>query len=67
MIGDGFENGNGGLGYSVALSADGNTALVGTPFDSSSAGAAFIFARASSSADGSQWVFRTREPRAELR
>jgi hypothetical protein len=34
-----------GLGVSVALSADGNTALVGGPRDNSSAGAAFVFTR----------------------
>jgi PKD repeat protein len=32
-------------GYSVALSADGNTAIVGGPFDNSGAGAAWVFTR----------------------
>jgi hypothetical protein len=32
-------------GFSVALSADGNTALVGAPRDGGSAGAAFVYAR----------------------
>ena len=30
-------------GYSVSLSGDGNTAIVGGPFDSSSVGAAWVF------------------------
>jgi len=38
-------------GYSVAVSADGNTALVGAPSDNSSAGAAWIFVRA-----GTSWI-----------
>ena len=32
-------------GYSVALSADGNTAIVGGPFDNSDAGAAWAYGR----------------------
>jgi FG-GAP-like repeat/FG-GAP repeat len=32
-------------GYSVALSGDGNTAIVGGPFDSSNAGAMWVFTR----------------------
>ncbi len=36
---------HGALGYSVALSADGNTALVGAPQDGASAGAAWVFVR----------------------
>jgi hypothetical protein len=32
-------------GYSVALSADGNTAIAGGPFDNSNAGAAWVFTR----------------------
>jgi hypothetical protein len=32
-------------GYSVALSADGNTAIVGGPYDNSEAGAAWVFTR----------------------
>jgi hypothetical protein len=35
--------GNAGQGYSVALSADGNTAIVGGPLDNSDAGAAWAF------------------------
>jgi len=41
----GGESGNGRLGASVALSADGNTALVGGWRDSSEAGAAWVFTR----------------------
>jgi hypothetical protein len=37
--------GNAAQGYSVALSADGNTAAIGGPNDSSNAGAAWIFTR----------------------
>jgi hypothetical protein len=33
------------LGYSVALSSDGNTALIGGPFDSGNSGAAWVFTR----------------------
>jgi len=40
-------------GTSVALSADGNTALVGGPGDNNGAGAAWVFTRA---AAGSPWV-----------
>ncbi|SPF36384.1 exported hypothetical protein [Candidatus Sulfopaludibacter sp. SbA4] len=32
-------------GYSVAISADGNTAIVGSPWDNGSAGAAWVFTR----------------------
>lgn len=39
------ELGEGQFGYSTALSADGNAALIGAPHDSSPAGAAFAFAR----------------------
>lgn len=39
------EIGAGAFGASVALSADGNTALVGAPADSSGAGAAWVFTR----------------------
>ncbi len=39
------EIGPGRFGYSVALSGDGNTALVGAPGDSESRGAAWTFAR----------------------
>ena len=37
--------GSGGQGYSVALSADGNTAVVGAPTDNAAAGAAWVFTR----------------------
>jgi antibiotic biosynthesis monooxygenase (ABM) superfamily enzyme len=37
--------GNAGQGSSVALSADGNTAIVGGPGDNSAAGAAWVFTR----------------------
>ena len=42
--------GNAGQGSSVSLSTDGNTALVGGPFDNSSTGAAWLFTRS-----GSTW------------
>jgi hypothetical protein len=42
----------GGLfGFTVALSADGNTALIGGPFDNSGVGAAWVFTRS-----GSTWT-----------
>jgi hypothetical protein len=44
------ESGKGLFGYSVALSADGNTALIGGPNDNSNAGAAWVFTRS-----GSTW------------
>jgi Ig-like domain CHU_C associated len=37
--------GNAEQGWSVAISADGNTAIVGGPFDDSDAGAAWVFTR----------------------
>jgi hypothetical protein len=37
--------GQGGQGISVALSADGTTAIVGGPYDNSNTGAAWVFAR----------------------
>ena len=37
--------GSAGHGFSVALSADGNTAIVGGPYDNSNAGAAWVYAR----------------------
>jgi hypothetical protein len=37
--------GNAGQGVSVALSADGNTAIVGGPYDSGQTGAAWMFTR----------------------
>jgi hypothetical protein len=39
-------NGAAGQGVSVALSGDGNTALIGGPFDNGSVGAAWVFTRA---------------------
>jgi hypothetical protein len=39
-------------GYAVALSADGNTAIVGGPLDNSEAGAAWVFTRS----DGGVWI-----------
>ena len=42
-------SGNGGFGWSVALSADGKTALVGAPHENEDAGAAWIFTRTGSS------------------
>ena len=45
------ETGAGLLGESVALSADGNTAVVGAPADSTKAGAAWVFTRS-----GSTWT-----------
>jgi hypothetical protein len=44
-------SGNASQGYSVALSADGNTAIVGGYSDSSSAGAAWVWTRS-----GSTWT-----------
>jgi len=45
----GDESEGGRFGRSVALSADGNTALIGAYFDSSQHGAAFVFTRAGAS------------------
>ena len=42
------ETGEGAFGTSVALSADGNTAMVGGPRDSSDVGAAWVFTRSGS-------------------
>ncbi|MHB1836094.1 MAG: hypothetical protein ACYCXW_14130, partial [Solirubrobacteraceae bacterium] len=39
----GGETGAGQLGFAVALSADGSTALVGAPFDSADTGSAWVF------------------------
>jgi hypothetical protein len=44
-------NGKSDFGNSVALSADGSTALIGGPFDNSEAGAAWVFTRS-----GSTWT-----------
>ncbi|HXA53652.1 MAG TPA: FG-GAP repeat protein, partial [Solirubrobacteraceae bacterium] len=46
----GEESGAGGFGWSVALSGDGDTALIGGQRDGESAGAAWVFARS-----GSAW------------
>lgn len=43
------------FGSSVALSADGNTAIIGGPNDSSGVGAAWIFTRS-----GSTWTYQTK-------
>ena len=45
------ESGEGGFGTSVALSADGNTALIGAPGDNFRKGAAWVFTRT-----GSTWT-----------
>ena len=45
------ETGEGEFGTSVALSADGNTALIGAPADNGDAGAAWVFTRS-----GSTWT-----------
>jgi hypothetical protein len=42
LVGTGY-SGNPNQGFSVALSADGNTALIGGPFDSSDTGAVWVF------------------------
>ncbi len=47
----GSETGNGEFGWSVALSSDGNTALVGGPQDSGGVGAAWAFTRS-----GGKWT-----------
>jgi IPT/TIG domain/FG-GAP repeat len=46
------ESGGGLFGYSVALSADGNTALIGGPRDSTHGGAVWVFVRSGSG----EWV-----------
>jgi Divergent InlB B-repeat domain len=45
LVGTGATVGNGGQGKSVALSADGNTAIVGGTGDNSAVGAAWVFTR----------------------
>jgi phosphodiesterase/alkaline phosphatase D-like protein len=47
----GGESGAGEFGYSVALSSDGNTALIGGPSDNAKVGAAWVFTR-----EGSIWT-----------
>jgi hypothetical protein len=49
LTGVGEEVGSGRFGRSVALSADGNTALVGVYFDNGETGAAWVFKRSGSS------------------
>ncbi len=51
LTGEGEESGEGHLGVSVALSADGGTALVGAPGDDGGAGAAWVFTRS-----GATWT-----------
>jgi hypothetical protein len=46
----GEEIGDGGLGASVALSTEGNTAVIGDPGDNGGAGAAWVFTRSESGA-----------------
>jgi IPT/TIG domain len=48
LVGDGTVGGA-SQGISVALSADGNTALIGGPYDDSHVGAAWVFTRSGSS------------------
>jgi IPT/TIG domain len=50
LIGGG-ESGKGGFGFAVALSSDGNTALIGGLDDKASVGAAWVFTRS-----GSTWT-----------
>src|SRR5207253_1513445 len=50
LAGEG-ESGSGEFGTSVALSSNGNTAVIGGPKDSSGIGAAWVFVRR-----GSNWV-----------
>jgi hypothetical protein len=50
LIGGG-ESGAGSFGVDVALSADGNTALIGAPDDADGVGAAWVFTRS-----GSSWI-----------
>ncbi len=47
--------GSGQQGHSVSISADGNTAIVGAPYENSSQGAAWIFIR-----NGSAWTQQAR-------
>ena len=57
-IGGTGETGAGELGFAVALTADGNTAVLGAPGDDSGAGAAWVFTRSGSawSAQGTKLV-----------
>ena len=49
LVGSGV-SGHAAQGWAVALSADGNTALIGGPYDNTNAGAAWVFVRS-----GSAW------------
>jgi hypothetical protein len=51
LSGEGEESGEGHLGVSVALSSDGDTALVGAPGDDGGDGAAWVFTRS-----GATWT-----------
>src|SRR4029077_3001429 len=50
MLSPSYETGGGRIGTSVAVSEDGNTALVGAPGDNGSQGAAWVFTRSASGA-----------------
>jgi PKD repeat protein len=51
------------FGYSVALSADGDTALIGGPYDSEGEGAAWVFTRSSSTwSQGEKLTVTEKEP-----
>jgi uncharacterized protein (TIGR03437 family) len=49
LVGTGAVGGAAGQGHSVALSGDGNTAIIGGPFDNGGAGAAWVFVNQSNS------------------
>jgi len=51
LIGSGYSGNTGQQGASVAISADGNTVIVGAPHDAVNIGAAWVFARS-----GSTWT-----------
>ncbi len=60
--GEGGGPSRGGLGWSVAISADGNSALVGGPGEHSHEGAAWLYTRpASGGASFSEWTFSLQE------
>jgi hypothetical protein len=54
LVGTGTAGTSAQQGWSVALSADGNTALIGGPRDNSLAGAAWVFTRSASGVWGQQ-------------
>lgn len=60
LVGTGAVNAGGGAqqGTTVALSADGNTAIIGGPNDNSGAGATWVFTRSAGvwTQQGSKWV-----------